>query len=156
RRRFLKFFTALGLSGVALGSFALIETLLQPRITRYSFRPHRWPRDLKVTIAVLADLHACEPWMPAERIASIVQTTNGLGADMIVLLGDYAAGHRYVTSAVHSSEWAAALGGLKAPLGVHAILGNHDWWDDKSVQRAGQGVPYGRRALEAAGIPVYE
>ena len=85
RRRFLKFLAALGLSGVAVASFAVIETLLQPRITRYSFRPNRWPRDLEVTIAVLADLHACEPWMPAERIASIVQTTNGLGADMIVM-----------------------------------------------------------------------
>jgi predicted MPP superfamily phosphohydrolase len=45
---------------------------------------------------------------------------------------------------------------LKAPLGVHAILGNHDWWDDKSVQLAGRGVPYGRRALETAGIRVYD
>jgi predicted MPP superfamily phosphohydrolase len=156
RRRFLKFLATLGLSGVALASFAMFETMFQPRITRYSLRPKGWPRDLEVTIAVLADLHACEPWMSAERIASIVQTTNGLGADMIVLLGDYAAGHRYVTGPVPSSEWAAALGGLKAPLGVHAILGNHDWWDDKKVQLAGQGVPYGRRALEAVGIPVYE
>ena len=35
--------------------------------------------------------------------------------------------------------------GLKAPLGVHAILGNHDWWDDRTVQREGQG-PAGRAA----------
>lgn len=156
RRRFLKFLAALGISGAALASIAAIEPLLQPRITRYSLRPNRWPHGLEVTIAVLADLHACEPWMSAARIASIVQITNGLGADMIALLGDYAAGHRYVTGAVPSSEWAAALGGLKAPLGVHAILGNHDWWDDKTVQRDGTGVPYGRRALEAVGIPVYE
>jgi predicted MPP superfamily phosphohydrolase len=45
---------------------------------------------------------------------------------------------------------------LKAPLGVHAILGNHDWWEDKTVQREGQGPTIARRALEAAGIPVYE
>jgi predicted MPP superfamily phosphohydrolase len=48
------------------------------------------------------------------------------------------------------------LAGLKAPLGVHAILGNHDWWEDKTVQREGQGPTVARRALEAAGIPVYE
>ena len=48
------------------------------------------------------------------------------------------------------------LAGLKAPLGVHAILGNHDWWEDKTVQRDGQGLTVSRRALEAAGIPVYE
>jgi predicted MPP superfamily phosphohydrolase len=48
------------------------------------------------------------------------------------------------------------LGRLKAPLGVHAVLGNHDWWDDRTVQREGRGVPECRRELEAAGIPVYE
>jgi hypothetical protein len=45
---------------------------------------------------------------------------------------------------------------LRAPLGVHAILGNHDWWDDKTAQRDGEGPTVARRALEAAGIPVYE
>jgi predicted MPP superfamily phosphohydrolase len=94
--------------------------------------------------------------MDPERIASIVETTNALGADLIVLLGDYAAGHRFITELVHSPEWSRELAGLKAPLGVHAILGNHDWWDDRAIQRAGTGFPVGRRALEAVGIPVYE
>ena len=44
---------------------------------------------------------------------------------------------------------------MRAPLGVHAVLGNHDWWDDRTVQRNGTGLPYGKAALEAAGIPVY-
>src|SRR5262245_60227894 len=103
RRGFLKFIVACGLSGAAVTSLAMVETLLKPRITRYSLRPKGWPRGLELTIAVLADLHACEPWMSAERIASIVDATNGLAADMIVLLGDYTAGHRFVTGAVHSS-----------------------------------------------------
>ncbi|HYI27012.1 MAG TPA: metallophosphoesterase, partial [Bradyrhizobium sp.] len=38
------------------------------------------------------------------------------------------------------SEWAPVLGGLRAPLGVHAVLGNHDYWEDKAVQRDGQGT----------------
>src|SRR6185437_4591370 len=48
------------------------------------------------------------------------------------------------------------LAQLKAPLGVHAILGNHDYWSDRAVQRQGKGKPVARRALEAVGIPVYE
>ena len=48
------------------------------------------------------------------------------------------------------------LAGIKAPLGVHAILGHHDWWEDKDVQREGKGLTNARRALEASGIPVYE
>jgi len=119
-------------------------------------QPPQWPADFPLKIAALTDLHACEPWMDLERIAEIVKRTNALGADMIVLLGDYVAGHRFVTGYVDSSEWAGALSGLRAPLGVHAILGNHEWWSDRAVQRTGQGVPAGRRVLEAVGIPVYE
>jgi uncharacterized protein len=157
RRQFLRFFAALGVSGVAVAAYGIIfEPLRRPKITRYNVRPRNWPADLALKIAVIADVHACSPWMTAGRIRSIVDTANGLGTDLIVLLGDYAAGHRFVYDAVHSDDWSAALAGLKAPLGVHAILGNHDWWDDKAVQVTGVGPTYGRRALERVGIPVYE
>jgi uncharacterized protein len=61
-----------------------------------------------------------------------------------------------VSGYISPAQWAPVLGGLRAPLGVHAVLGNHDWWDDKAVQRTGQGKPEARLELEAAGIPVYE
>jgi predicted MPP superfamily phosphohydrolase len=157
RRRFLRVFAALGLSGIAVAAYGVFfEPLRWPKITRYDVRPGIWPAGLELKIAVIADVHACSPWMTADRIRSIVDTANGLGADLIVLLGDYAAGHRFIYDAVHSDDWSAALAGLKAPLGVHAILGNHDWWDDKAVQVTGIGPTYGRRALERVGIPVYE
>ena len=157
RRRFLRFLAALGVSSIVLAVYGFIfEPLRWPKVTRYNVHPRSWPADLAVKIAVIADLHACSPWMTADRIRSIVDTTNGLGADLIVLLGDYAAGHRFVYDAVGSDDWSEALAGLKAPLGVHAILGNHDWWDDKAVQVTGVGPTYGRRALERVGIPVYE
>jgi predicted MPP superfamily phosphohydrolase len=94
--------------------------------------------------------------MSLDRIHAIVERTNALKPDIIVMLGDYVAGHRHVTRFIPASEWAPVLAGLKAPLGVHAILGNHDWWEDKTVQRDGEGPTNSRRALEAAGIPVYE
>jgi len=94
--------------------------------------------------------------MSLPHIEAIVERTNALNADIIVLLGDYVAGHRHVTRFIPADEWAAVLAGLKAPLGVHAILGNHDWWEDKKVQQEGQGPTNARRGLEAAGIPVYE
>jgi uncharacterized protein len=76
--------------------------------------------------------------MSLKRIQAIVERANALGADIIVMLGDYVAGHRHVTRTIPAGEWAPVLAGLRAPLGVHAILGNHDWWDDKTVQRDGQ------------------
>ncbi|MGY3404223.1 putative MPP superfamily phosphohydrolase [Bradyrhizobium sp. GM5.1] len=107
-------------------------------------------------IAVIADIHACDPWMSLERIEAIVDRTNALNADIIVLLGDYVAGLHQVTRIIPASEWAKVLAGLKAPLGVHAVMGNHDYWADRIVQQAGHGPTVAHRALETAGIPVYE
>src|SRR5262245_56636687 len=157
RRQFLKWLASFGVVGAATAGYAiLVEPLWRLNIARYALQPKGWPKGFDLKVAAIADLHACNPWMDRARIEHIVATTNALGADVIVLLGDYVTAHRFVTETMHSSEWAAALAGLKAPLGVHAILGNHEWWDDRTVQRAGRGVPDGRRALEHAGIPVYE
>jgi len=153
RRQFLSF---VGASGFSTATYGVGEPVLQLGVTRYNVSPPRWPSDFQLKIAAVADIHACDPWMSLSHIEAIVDRTNALGADIIVLLGDYVAGHRHVTRFIPASEWAPVLSGLKAPLGVHAILGNHDWWDDKTVQRDGQGVTAARRGLEAAGIPVYE
>src|SRR3954471_20268514 len=156
RRQFLRFTGGLGALSASTAAYGFGEPLLRLRVARYQLDPLSWPANFPLKIAVIADLHACDPWMSLERIQSIVEHTNALGADMTVLLGDYVAGHRHVTRFIPASEWAPVLAGLKAPLGVHAILGNHDWWEDKAVQRDGQGTTISRRALEAAGIPVYE
>ncbi|MBW7962349.1 metallophosphoesterase [Bradyrhizobium sp. BR 10261] len=146
--------SALGISTAAYG--VGVEPELRPRITRYDPMPRQWPADLPLKIAVIADIHACDPWMSLERIEAIVDQTNALKPDLIALLGDYVAGHHHVTRVIPAGEWARVLAGLKAPLGVHAVMGNHDYWDDKVVQRAGHGPTVAHRALETAGIPVYE
>ena len=146
----------LGAVGVSTTAYGFSAPLLRLRVARYDLSPPQWPAGLKVRIAAIADLHACDPWMSLEHIHEIVQRTNALKPDIVVMLGDYVAGHRKVTRYIPASDWAPVLAGLKAPLGVHAVLGNHDWWEDKEVQREGQGLPIAGRALEAAGIPVYE
>jgi hypothetical protein len=157
RRQFLRWVLSLGAVGaLAAGYATLVEPLMRPRVTRYRLTPPGWPKDFSLTIAALADLHACRPWMPPARIHGIVEQTNALGADVIVLLGDYMTRNRFAFEPMSEAEGAAVLAGLRAPLGVHAINGNHEWWDDKSVQRTRQGPPIGQRALEAVGIPVYD
>ena len=158
RRHFLRFAAGAGVIGAASAAYGAGIEARGLRVTRYDLQPPQWPKDFPLKIAALADLHACDPWMDLDRIAGIVDQTNALGADMIVLLGDYVSGIRAgpVTGHIPASEWAPVLAGLKAPLGVHAVLGNHDWWEDFAVQRAGHGVPVARRAMEAAGIPVHE
>jgi uncharacterized protein len=156
RRQFMRY-SAGALVGLAtVPAYAVGVEPMRVAVTRYQVRPSNWPGSLRLTLAVLADPHACHPWMSPERIAGLTRVTNDLGADCILLLGDYVAGHRWVTQSVPADEWAGAFGGLRAPLGVHAVLGNHDWWDDLSAQRVGHGPIIARRALEKAGIPVYE
>jgi uncharacterized protein len=156
RRNFLRWVAGLAALLVATPLYGIgVEPLLTPRIARYRLRPQRWPDGLGLRIAIVTDIYACKPWMTVSRIESIVDATNGLAADVVVLLGDYSAGHHFITGHVHSPEWSQALAGLRAPLGVHAILGNHDWWDDTTVQRNGNGLPYGKAALESVGIRVY-
>lgn len=156
RRHFLRLSTGVGVLGASTLAYGFSEPLLWLSVTQYDLAPPQWPKDFPLKIAAIADLHACDPWMSLERIEEIVAHTNALKPDVIVLLGDYVAGTRQVTRFIPCSEWAPVLGRLKAPLGVHAVLGNHDWWEDRSVQREGKGPPMARRALEAAGIPVYE
>jgi len=156
RRTFLKGVLSFSAGTAALGGYAVAEPW-RLGVTRYSLTPPNWPTGLKIRCAVIADLHACEPWMGDARIRQIVARTNALAPDVTLLLGDYVAGWRLArfSSPMENGVWARALGGLKAPLGVHAVLGNHDWWQDISVQRRRGGPVPAAVALEAAGIPVY-
>jgi uncharacterized protein len=157
RRTFLKSLLGVAASALSFGAYAIgIEPMLAPRVVRYAITPSGWPPDLKLRIVTLSDFHACDPWMTVERIASIVETANGLGGDIILLLGDYVAGSRIVKTYGDSGAWGPELGRLKAPLGVHAILGNHDWWEDKTAMRNGAGPTFVHRALAAAGISVLD
>lgn len=156
RRHFFRTIGGLTAAGASTAAYGVSEPVVRLTLTRYDLSPRRWPADFPLKIAALADIHACDPWMSLDRIAEIVERTNALKPDIIVLLGDYVAGLRHVTRFIPAPEWATVLRDLKAPLGVHAVLGNHDYWEDKIVQRQGEGVPHARRALEQVGIPVYE
>lgn len=157
RRQILKALALLGVGTTSLGGYALAEPL-RVGVTRYSVSPPEWPGGLAVRVAVLADLHVCEPWFGLERLRGIVARTNALMPDVIVLLGDYVRGGRMGgwSRKIKHEDWAAVLAGLKAPLGVHAVLGNHDWWDDDAAQERRSGPIKSKIALEAAGLAVYE
>ena len=102
---------ALGASTAAYG-FG-VEPVLRLRVTRYDSTPRQWPADLQLKIAVIADLHACDPWMSLERIEAIVERTNALNADVIVMLGDYVAGHRHVTRFIPAERMGAGARGVE-------------------------------------------
>ena len=124
-----------------------IEPAWRLEVVRYALTPPGWPAGLKLRIAVLADLHVGEPYMGLSRIGRIVDTANDVRADLIVVLGDYHASHRFITRLVLPEEMAVELGRLRAPMGRYAILGNHDYWN---------GAHLWRRAMRDAGLRLLE
>jgi predicted MPP superfamily phosphohydrolase len=138
RRSLLRLLGAGLLGSVAFSSYAFaIEPRFRLVVTRYRFQPPRWPKlERPLRVAAVADIHACEPWMPLTRIAEIVEVTNAIEPDLIVLLGDYVAGMaRFRTGIVRMRDWGPALGRLSASLGTYAVLGNHDWWTNAKAVR---------------------
>jgi predicted MPP superfamily phosphohydrolase len=132
------------IASAALSTYAFaIEPLHRQRLKTYRFTPPNWTAGLTPRVALIADVHACKPWMTIDRIEDIVARANDLAPDLTLLLGNYSAGMNLMTDYVHSRDWVPALG-------------NHDWWEDKTVQRAGHGPTFGQLALQKEGIPVLE
>jgi predicted MPP superfamily phosphohydrolase len=148
RRRVL--FGAAGILGVSTASTAVYAAAVEPKelvVTRYAPAPRGWPAERGLTMTVIADVHAGGPDMLLPHVREVVDTANALQSDVIVLLGDYIARYKFPTERVPDRLWAAELARLKAPLGVWAILGNHDWWYYVAAVRS---------ALADARIPVLE
>lgn len=127
-----------------------------PRVVTHRPSPPGWPAGFRLRLLVIADLHACRPWMDGPRIRAIAAAAAALTPDLVLLLGDYVADHPFRTGSVPHREWAEALAAIPAALPTHAVLGNHDWRDDRAAQRRGAGPVAAGAALEAAGIAVLE
>ena len=156
RRSFLKGLLGVTLAGLFTSAYGFfIEPALRLRVRRWNVQPQGWT-GAPLKIAILSDIHVGEPWVGLKRLERIVARTNGLGADLILFLGDLEAGHRFVTARVDIDAAADVLGSLTAPLGVFAILGNHDWWHDRAAQARGAGPTQAGNALSAAGLTLLE
>ncbi len=157
RRQLVQGFGAAAVGSFGCGGYALAEPW-STGVTHYRLSPPGWPSGLNLKLVVLADLHICKPWMDIERVRGIVEHTNALEPDCVLLLGDYVAGHKMLHYAdpIAHKVWADALAALRAPHGVHAVLGNHDWWDDPQDFQRRSGLPRAGRALQDVGIPVLE
>ena len=134
---------------LALWAFQIEPGLLITRHTRLELPG--WRTALRV--AVISDLHIGSPHVGLDQLKRIVERTNAEKPQLVVLLGDFVIGgpgHRPGVPGGTFVEPEAIANGLKdlrAPLGVFAVLGNHDWWYD------GDRV---HRALSEAGIRVLQ
>jgi uncharacterized protein len=149
--------TARRLRRVLLGALicgllmALWATWFEPRrlVVRHTeLVLPRWPKELSgLKVALLSDLHIGSPHWDIAALEKLVERTNAQQPDLVLLAGDYQINGVMGGAFVEAEPIARGLGRLKARLGVIAVLGNHDWWNDGERTR---------RTFQAQGITVLE
>jgi uncharacterized protein len=116
---------------IAAAASAAWAGWIEPRrlvTTRIALELPRWPAHLNgLTVGVLSDLHAGMPHAGRPAIARAVARLNEAEPDAVLLLGDYLDAGPIWGGRLAPDEIADELAALAAPLGVFAVLGNHDW-----------------------------
>ncbi len=145
--------SAIGVVSVAwfLGIWAFLWEPLQLVVRRVEATSSAWS-GAPLRIGVISDTHTDGPHMGISRLNSIIDTMNAEQPDIVVLLGDFVGGHASLDERGEGerkeiADGLAAFSRLRAPLGVHAVLGNHDWWYDGPTVEA---------QLKLAGVNVME
>lgn len=109
-------------------------------VTEHEICPAGWPPGAPpLRIAFGADFHAGSTTRP-DLLANACATLDGAGAHVLLLGGDFVTLHARSVDAI-----AERFGGISAPLGRFAVLGNHDYAADPH---------YIARRLEAVGVQV--
>jgi predicted MPP superfamily phosphohydrolase len=130
RRRFLQATLAAGLAAAAGAGGLGYAFVWEPRwlaVEQHNVRVDggRFPSALAgLKVGHLSDLH-CGPFTGREDVRAAVETANALAPDLIVVTGDFV-----LRSEEYAAPCARELSALRAPLGVFAIPGNHDYWTD--------------------------
>ncbi len=124
RRLLLIIFGAVAFGGALLFGWGVLEAQRTPAVVRYRVAMPGLAAPLR--IVQLSDLHASRIDMPDARLRRIVAEANALEPDLTVLTGDYISGYPDSWSAAGTRAALAPLAGLRARLGVYAIVGNHD------------------------------
>ncbi|MCO7224219.1 metallophosphoesterase [Pleionea sp. CnH1-48] len=95
----------------------------------YTIEIKNWPKSCDgIKVAVIADLHIGSAYNSLTRLDEVIEHTHTSQPDLILLAGDFM-NHSVVSSEQVAPDLIAQrLSALKAPMGVYAVMGNHDWW----------------------------
>jgi predicted MPP superfamily phosphohydrolase len=114
---------ALALAGL-LSAWGVANALRPPEVQERTLRLPGLPTGLEgLRVAVLADIHAT-PVTDERHVQTLVDRTNAARPDLIVLPGDMADG-----DATLGAKHVAPLAQLRAPHGVWAAPGNHEYYN---------------------------
>ncbi|RJF94081.1 metallophosphoesterase [Sphingomonas cavernae] len=120
---------ALSVIGIAIVALGYRNATSDPVVRMATVPVSNWPEDTAPVRAVLiSDLHVAGPDMPPARLARIVSQINALKPDIVLIAGDMVSDKAFATRRYSAAEAVDPLKSLKAPLGIVAVLGNHDHW----------------------------
>lgn len=110
-----------------LGGWAVWGAIRTPVVVRYTQPMTGLQPGARVRVLLLSDTHLGFPDMPQWRLERIMAQANALRPDLILLAGDYIGGNFLkMGGRPHLEPAIEPFAELKAPLGVFAVLGNHD------------------------------
>ncbi|WP_444917264.1 metallophosphoesterase [Microbulbifer sp. JMSA003] len=134
--------------GLLLAVWAFIVEPASFRINEDDIVVDTWPKECNgLRVAILADLHVGSPYKGRKSLQKLVEAVNKSQPDLILLPGDFVIQGVVGGKFVPPEDAAGILKELKAPMGVFAVLGNHDWWLDAARVE---------QSLENQGISVLE
>lgn len=121
----------LSITTTSLGVWSIIIEPDQLHIHHYRVEIDNWPNALDgFSIAFIADPHVGSPHITLDKLETIVEKTNALSPDLILLGGDYVVHGVVGGTKIPSQPIINILTKLTAKYGVYAVLGNHEWWED--------------------------
>jgi predicted MPP superfamily phosphohydrolase len=132
RRNFLRLAAATGVA--AFGIDSVVREPNRPQVVNRALGLRRWPERLDgFRIAVLSDFHY-DPLFSVHPIHASIPMVNDLRPDLIVLTGDFVSlpllKKEDAKAARAAEPCAQLLQQMKAPHGLWAVLGNHDFFTD--------------------------
>ena len=130
RRQFLGRFAFASLLSGSVGTAYALHEAKACQVERLSVALPNLPAAFDgTTVAFVVDTHH-GPGVPLSYLEEVVAMTNALRPDIVALGGDYVQRSRYLQPRGGHRHFIApgiaVLGGLRAPLGRFAVLGNHD------------------------------
>ncbi len=132
------------LAGLTAYMFSQARRMPQVRSVSIAL-PDYPPGARPVRVVFLTDTHMAGPDQSPARLERIVARINVHKPDLVLLGGDYIGEPKLWGRAYSLEQTVSAFSRFRAPLGVVAVLGNHDYWNDAAAVEA---------ALRAAGVTV--
>ncbi|OYY78102.1 MAG: hypothetical protein B7Y43_06680 [Sphingomonas sp. 28-62-20] len=144
----LRIVIRLWLVGVLIAGAVLLyaygEARRLPVVRQAAITLTDWPADVApLRVVLIGDIHIGNQTVNERRLTAIVDQINALAPDIVLIAGDFIAGHAEDPLGTKAARLIDPLSQLRPRIATVAVLGNHDHWTN---------APAVIQALERAGI----